>query len=188
MNKKVFFGLLVTVTMLATATAGCTSSTNSSSGGSSQSIAGYATYTNATAGVSMQYPSGWKVTEGENGSIATFSTVDGVVNVKLLSYNVSTVKESLDEFKNATVSGAIRSLVPGLNWTLVSTENTTLAGMPAYNLTLTRTSNGVAIKQIATMTEKNYQVYDIVSSTTSALWPDYQNDFSNMTNSFAITS
>jgi hypothetical protein len=197
MNKKVFFGLLVIVMMLAVATAGCTSSTNSSSGGASpsasaapQNITGYATYTNATAGVRIQYPSGWNVTEGRgNGSIVTFSALKGVVSVGLFLNNTSSTKTNLDKFKNITVSEALNNTSSGLNYTLVSTEKTTLAGMPAYNLTLTATtSSGVTLKQMVMMTEKDYQVYQLTYVTTPALFPDYQNDFSNMTNSFAITS
>ncbi|MGZ7180374.1 MAG: PsbP-related protein [Halobacteriota archaeon] len=196
MNKKVFFGPLVIVMMLAVATAGCTSSTNSSSGGASpsasaapQNISGYATYTNATAGVRIQYPPGWNVTAGgSNTTIVKFSTLNGVVNAQLFLNNESSSKISLDDFKNMTVSGLVNNTSSGLNYTLVSIEKTTLAGMPAYNLTLTATPSGVTIKQMVMMTEKDYQVYTLTYSTTPALFPDYQNDFSNMTNSFAITS
>ncbi|MGZ4869804.1 MAG: hypothetical protein ACXV2F_05540, partial [Halobacteriota archaeon] len=100
MNKKVFFGPLVIVMMLAVATAGCTSSTNSSSGGASpsasaapQNISGYATYTNATAGVRIQYPPGWNVTAGgSNTTIVKFSTLNGVVNAQLFLNNESSSK------------------------------------------------------------------------------------------------
>jgi hypothetical protein len=197
MNRKAFFGLLVVVMMLAVGTAGCTFSTNSSSGGASPSAStapqnntGYATYTNATAGVRIQYPPGWNVTEGgSNTTIVMFSTPVGGFNVNVLLgyHNVSSVKESLDEFKNATVSDLASITSP--KYTNVSTGETTLAGMPAYTLTATATTqSGVVVKQMMVMTEKDYQVYTLTYTATQGLFPDYQNDFSNMTSSFAITS
>jgi hypothetical protein len=200
MKKKVFFGLLVTVMMLAVATAGCTSSTNSSSGGSSQPAAstvpaatfvpqnnpGYLNYTNATAGVRIQYPSGWNVTEG-NGSIVTFSPPGGVAaNVILNSSNMSGIKPSLDEVKTVLTNDLLNNST--ISYSVVSTENTTLAGMPAFTLNLNATTSGISIKQEVASTLKDYQAYELIYSATQGVFPDYQSDFSNMTNSFAITS
>ena len=200
MKKKVFFGLLVTVMMLAVATAGCTSSTNSSSGGSSQPAAstvpaaafvpqnnpGYLNYTNATAGVRIQYPPGWNVTEG-NGSIVTFSPPGGVdANVKLSSTNMSDIKPSLNEVKTIVTNDLLNNTK--IQYTLVSTENTTLAGMPAFTLNLNATTSGISIKQEVASTLKDDQGYMLFYTATQGLFPDYQNDFSNMTSSFAITS
>jgi hypothetical protein len=148
----------------------------------------YVTYTNTTVGVTIQHPFGWNVTEGgSNGSIVTFSEPKTDTSILLSWYNESGTKESLKEFKNVTVSQFFNDTT--LNYTLVSTEKTTLAGMPAYNLTLTATNeNGVAITQTVMMTEKDYEVCALVFSATSESFPTYQNDFSTMTNSFAITS
>jgi hypothetical protein len=200
MNKKPIIGLLVLVMTLAVATAGCTSSTNPSSSGSSQPAAstvpaaafvpqnnpGYLNYTNATAGVRIQYPPGWKVTEG-NGSIVTFSAPGGVdANVILTSTNLSDIKPSLDEVKTIVTNDLLNNTT--LSYSVVSTENTTVAGMPAFTLTVNGTSSGITLKQEVTVTLKDYQAYELIYSSTQGVFPDYQSDFSNMTNSFAITS
>jgi len=194
MNKKVFLGLLVIVVTLAVATAGCTFSTNPSGGGASpsasavpQNITGYSTYTNATAGVRIQYPSGWGVTEGgSETTVVTFHAPDGMANVQVISAPVSGTK-SVAELHNTSINGLLN--MTSLNYTLVSTENTTLAGMPAYNSTLTTTMvAGTPMTQTVTTTVKDKQGYVLITTTTSKLLPNYQNDFSNMTNSFAITS
>jgi PsbP len=192
MNKKVFLGLLVIVVTLAVATAGCTFSTNPSSGGASpsasavpQNITGYSTYKNATAGVRIQYPSGWGVTEGgSKTNVVTFHAPD-YTNVQVISSPVSG-QRSLTELHNMSVNEILN--ITSLNYTLVSTENTTLAGMPAYNSTLTTTIAGIPMTQIFETTLKNNQGYALIFSTSSELLPKYQNDFNNMTNSFAITS
>lgn len=146
----------------------------------------YVAYTNATAGVSIQYPFGWNVTEdGGNGSIVTFSEPRTDTNVYLGFHNASSTRESLDEYKNSMVQ-ALNDTT--LNYTLVSTEKMTLAGMPAYNLTVTSPNDNGTITQMVMLTEKNYQVYWITYTATSKAFPTYQNDFSTMTNSFTITS
>jgi hypothetical protein len=199
MKKKAFFGLLVVVITLAVATAGCTSSTNSSSGGSSQPAAStvpaasavYSNYTNATAGVRLQYPLGWNITEGNGtGSATTFSPPGGGEAYVGLIYNdMSSSKRSLDEYKNGYVV-SVTTEGNLYNYTLVSTENTTLGGMPAYNLTFTYTnpSNGLAMKLVTMVTMKDYKGYLLYYGAPSGSFPGYQNDFSNMANSFAITS
>lgn len=193
MNKKAFLGLLVVVVTLVVATAGCTSSTNPSSASASpsasavpQNIAGYATYTNATAGMRIQYPSGWGVTEGgSNLRVATFHAPEGATSVMVISGPVSG-KSSLEKLHNVSVNSLLNET--GLNYTLVSTEKTTLAGMPAISSTLTATIGSITVKQIDQTTVKDNQAYALIYSTTSELWPKFQNDFSNMTNSFVITS
>jgi hypothetical protein len=57
--------------------------------------------------------------------------------------------------------------VTTLNYTLVSTEKMTLAGMPAYNLTITSPSDNGTITQMVMLTEKDYQVYWITYTATS---------------------
>ena len=192
MNKKVFLGLLVIVMTLAVATTGCTFNTSTSSGSANpsasavpQNITGYSTYTNATAGVRVQYPSGWGVTEGgSETNVVTFHAPEGTTSVMVISGPVSGTK-SVAELHNTMVNGLLNMT---LNYTLVSTENTTLAGMPAYNSTLTTTIAGIPMTQIFETTLKNNQGYALIFSTSSELLPKYQNDFNNMTNSFAITS
>jgi hypothetical protein len=193
MNKKAFLGLLVLVVTLAVATTGCTFSTNPSSGSASpsasaapQNITGYSTYTNATAGMRIQYPSGWGVTEGgSKAKVVTFHAPDGVTQVQIL-WSPASPKDSVAELHNSVLDAVLNET--GLNYTLVSTENTTLAGMPAYNSTMTTTVAGIPMTQKIETTMKNNQAYEILFATSSELWPTVQNDFSNMTNSFAITS
>jgi PsbP len=199
MKKKAFFGLLVVVMALAVATAGCTSSTNSSSGGSSQPAAStvpaasavYSNYTNATAGVRLQYPLGWNITEGNGTGSATifYPPGGGRAYVGLIYNNMPSNKPTLDEYKNDLVV-SFTTNGKDMNYTLVSTENTTLGGMPAYNLTFTYTipSNGPAMKLVMMVTMKDYKGYLLYYGDTSGSFPDYQNEFSNMANSFAITS
>ncbi len=191
MNKKAFLGLLVVVVMLVVATAGCTSITNPFSGSASpsasavpQNIPGYATYTNVSVGISIQYPSGWNVTEGgKTPKVVTFRAPDNATNVVVLLSPVGT--SSLEEIQNGVVSGLLNET--SLNYTLVSIEKTTLAGNPAINSTLNASASGVTITQRYTTTVKYNQAYSLLFSTYAEDWNKYLNDFSNMSNSFAIT-
>lgn len=193
MDKKAFLGLLVVVVTLVVATAGCTSSTNPSSASASpsasavpQNIAGYATYTNATAGMRIQYPSGWGVTEGgSNLRVATFHAPEGATSVMVISGPVSG-KSSLEELHNGSVNSLLNET--SLNYTLVSTEKTTLAGMPAYNVTLTSSYLGVDLKQMQTIVKKDDQFYMISYTTALEQWPNYLDEINNMGNSLAFTS
>lgn len=177
---------------VAVATAGCTFNTNPSSGSASpsastapQNITGYSTYTNATAGVRIQYPSGWGVTEGgSNSKVVKFNAPEGATSVAVLSSPAGT--SSLEELHNTIISGLLNET--SYNYTLVSTEKTTLAGMPAITSTLTATIGDVTVKQRYVTMEKGDQWYSLIFSGDSEVWSKYQNDFSNMTNSFAITS
>jgi PsbP-like protein len=190
MNKKVFLGLLVIVMTLAVATTGCTFNTSTSSGSASpsasavpQTIAGYSTYTNATAGLRMQYPSGWNLTEGGTSTrVVKFSGPEGT-NVILVKGRDS---RSLDVVKDVFISSILNET--SYNYTLVSTEKTTLAGMPAYNVTLTSSYLGVDLKQMQTIVKKDDQVYMISYTTALEQWPNYLDEINNMGNSLAFTS
>jgi hypothetical protein len=190
MNKKAFLGLFVVVVMLVVATAGCTVSTNPSSPSASpnasavpSNIAGYATYTNSTADVRIQYPSGWNVTEGGSSTrVVKLSSGSGT--------NVIVSKErytgSLESYKDNAISGVLN--ITGYNYTLVSTEKTTLAGMPGYNMTFTATYLGQNAKQVVSITGKDNYYYLLTFTSTPEEWNMDQNYFSNIFNSFAITS
>jgi predicted Zn-dependent protease len=184
MNKKVLFGVLVAVMMLAVAMAGCTSSTNSSTNSSSTSaVSGYQTYANATAGVSMQYPSGWNVSEGTNGSIATFSPLTGNASVSVGALNESFFNMTLSEYRSNVVLAANLS---GSNETVT---NTTIAGMPAFTFTNTTTyPSGITKKETLIATEKNGQLYTIIYEAAPEVFATYQSNFTAMVNSFAFTS
>ncbi len=198
MNKKAFLGLLVVVVTLVVATAGCTSSTSPSSASASpsasasasasaspvpQNIAGYATYTNATAGIRLQYPSGWNVTEGGTSTRVVQLSSDTGTNVMLLKGGSAV---SLEDEKNDAINVAMN--LTSYNHTLVSTEKTTLAGMPAYNLTFAVTIQGQEIKQVVGVTVKDDQYYWLMLTSSPGNWNKDQKDFSNIFNSFAITS
>ncbi|MEI7827577.1 MAG: PsbP-related protein [Euryarchaeota archaeon] len=148
-------------------------------------MAGYATYTNATAGIRIQYPSGWNAIEGGRSSqVVLFKAPGNLTQVAVMSSPAG--KSSLEELHNTIISGLLNET--SYNYTLVSTEKTTLAGMPAITSTLTATIGDVTVKQRYVTMEKGDQWYSLIFSGDSEVWSKYQNDFSNMTNSFAITS
>jgi PsbP-like protein len=189
MNKKAFLGLLVVVVTLVVATAGCTSSTNPSSASPSPSasavplnITGYANYANSTAGVRLQYPSGWNVTEGGSSTRVVKLSSDSGSNVIISKERYT---GSLESYKDNAISGVLN--ITGFNYTLVSTEKTTLAGLPAYNTTFTATYLGQNAKQVVSITGKDNYYYLLTFTSTSEEWNMDQNYFSNIFNSFAIT-
>jgi hypothetical protein len=191
MNKKAFLGLMVVVVTLIVASAGCTSITNPSSASASPSasavpsnIAGYATYTNSTAGVRLQYPSGWNVSEsgGTSSRVVKLSAGSGS-NVIVVNGGYT---GSLESAKDGIISEVLNSTT--LNYTLVSTEKTTLAGLPAYNMTFTTKYLGQDVKQVISLTGKDNQYYDLTFSSSPEDWNKDQTAFSNIFNSFAITS
>jgi hypothetical protein len=149
-----------------------------------QNIPGYATYTNSTAGVHLQYPSGWKITEGGGTSsgVVKFSGPEGT-NVILVKARDS---KSLDAVKDKFISDMLNET--SFNYTLVSTEKTTLAGNPAYNVTLTSSYSGIDLKQMQTIVKKDDQFYMISYTTALEQWPNYLDEINNMGNSLAFTS
>jgi len=125
------------------------------------------------------------VTEG-NGSIVSFSPPGGVVaSVSLNSSNFSTFKPTLDELKNVTLGGLLNNST--ISYALVSSNSTSVAGLPAYILNLNASASGIAFQQQVVMTMKDYQGYVLYYSAAQGVFPDYQQDFNNMTSSFAIT-
>jgi hypothetical protein len=149
-----------------------------------QNIPGYATYTNSTAGVRIQYPSGWNVNEsgGTSSRVVQLSSGSGS--------NVIVVKGgytgSLEDARDGIISEVLNLTTP--KYTLVSTEKTTLAGLPAYNMTFTTTYLGQDVKQVISLTGKDKYYYDLTFSSSPDQWNKDQNDFNNIFNSFAITS
>jgi len=195
MNKKAFLGILVVVVTLVVATAGCTFSTNPSSSSASpsasspsasvvpQTIAGYSTYTNATAGVRLQYPSGWTVKEGGSSTRVVQMLADSGSNVIV---NKGRQSGSLESARDAIISTMLNTT--SYNYTLVSTEKTTLAGMPAYNVTFAAKYFGQDIKQVYSLAMRDGYYYSFIFSSSPEDWNQDQPVFSNIFNSFAITS
>jgi len=131
----------------------------------------------------MQYPSGWNLTEGGTSTrVVKFSGPEGT-NVILVKGRDS---RSLDVVKDVFISSILNET--SYNYTLVSTEKTTLAGMPAYNVTLTSSYLGVDLKQMQTIVKKDDQVYMISYTTALEQWPNYLDEINNMGNSLAFTS
>ncbi len=93
---------------------------------------------------------------------------------------------SLEDAKNESISEVLNLTTP--KYTLVSTEKTTLAGRPAYNMTFNTTYLGQNIKQVISLTTKDNYYYDLTFSSSQEDWNTDQTVFSNMFNSFAITS
>jgi len=184
MKKKVLLGVLVAVMALAVAITGCTSSTNSSTNSSSTSaVSGYLTYANATAGVSTHYPAEWNVSEGTNGSIATFSPLTGNASISVGALNESIFNITLSEYRSSVVG------VLNLSGSNETVANTTIAGMPAFTFTNTTTHpSGITKKETLIATEKNGQLYTITYEAVPEVFATYQSNFTAMVNSFAFTS
>src|SRR5674476_263048 len=140
MNYWLKRGLLVlTVVVLLVGIAGCTSSSSPTATPTAQATAtpqptyvpkstpGYLNYTNRSAGVAIQYPSSWNVTEGGVNITVLFTLPGTAVAFSVGTEDLSGVKPSLDEYAQLSLSVMKENAT---NLVVLNSTNTTLAGYP----------------------------------------------------------
>jgi len=146
----------------------------------------YLTYSNRSAGISIQYPSSWQKQEGTAGGIVSFN----VSGVPEMSFTVTGTQDfsgkatTLNDFSQDAVSG-IQSLT---DFKLLNSTNSTLSGYPAKTLVFTYKDNNLTpSKGTLQLTLVNRTGYGLLYQAEESIYPTYLGIAQNMTQSFNIT-
>ena len=146
----------------------------------------YLTYSNRSAGISIQYPSSWQKQEGTAGGIVSFN----VSGVPEMSFTVTGTQDfsgkatTLNDFSQDAVSG-IQSLT---DFKLLNSTNSTLSGYPAKTLVFTYKDNNLTpSKGMLQLTLVNRTGYGLLYQAEESIYPTYLGIAQNMTHSFNIT-
>jgi len=196
MNYWLKRGLLVlTVLVLLVGIAGCTSSSSPTATPTAQATAtpqptyvpkstpGYLNYTNRSAGVAIQYPSSWNVTEGGVNITVLFTVPGTAVEFGVGTDDLSGVKPSLDEYAQLGLSAMKENMT---NFVVLNSTNTTLAGYPAHEFVVTAVSTGISMQFKIEVTIIDNTGYALVYGATTGVYPDYASTADNMIKSFHL--
>jgi hypothetical protein len=194
--RKHFF--LIIVALLLTATvcvAGCTSNNTSPTPSASatrsqtfvpKNISGYRNYTNSSAGISIQYPPSWQLTEPGGGSYApiVYLNKSGVdMRFAIVSESFSGQSVTLDDYSQSLIL-ALQQNATNFTYTL---SNTTLAGYPAQKIVFTFVSEGTTTQGISELTIVNNTGYAVTYEAAQDVYSTYAGIAQNMMQSFNIT-
>ena len=197
MNYWLKRGLLVlTVVVLLVGIAGCTSSSSPTATPTAQATAtpqptyvpkstpGYLNYTNRSAGVAIQYPSSWNVTEG-GVNITVLFTLPGTAMGFSVGQpeDLSGAKLPLDEYAQLGLSAMKENMT---NFVVLNSTNTTLAGYPAHEFVVTAVSTGISMQFKIEVTIIDNTGYALVYGATTGVYPDYASTADNMIKSFHL--
>jgi len=194
--RKHFFVIIVALLLVATVcAAGCTSNNTSPTPTASatrsptfapKNISGYRNYTNSSAGVAIQYPPSWQLTEPGGIYANAYLNVSGAD----MSFTIAAPENFSGQ--SVTLDGYSQDLISALqqnatNFTF-SSSNTTLAGYPAYKLVFTIVSGGTTRQGIIELTVVNNTGYALTSVASQDVYSTYAGIAQNMMQSFNITT
>jgi hypothetical protein len=192
--RKHFFVIIVALLLTATVcAAGCTSNNTSPSASPTRSptfapknISGYRTYTNSSAGITIQYPPSWQLAETGGGIYAPIA----FFNVSGVDMSFTIVSENLGQ--GTTLDQYSQDLILALQQNATSftynSSNTTLAGYPAQKLVFTLVSGGTTRQGIIELTLVNNTGYALTYVATQDVYHNYVGIAQNMMQSFNITT
>lgn len=146
----------------------------------------YLTYSNRSAGISIQYPSSWQKQERIAGGIVSFN----VSGVPEMFFTVAPAEKlpgtiSLEDYSQGAVSGIQQQLT---DFKLNNSTNSTLSGYPAKKLVYTYKDNNLTpSKGMLQLTLVNGTGYGLLYAAEESIYPTYLGIAQNMTQSFNIT-
>jgi len=194
--RKHFFVIIVALLLTATVcAAGCTSNNTSPTPSASatrsptfvpKDNSGYRNYTNSSAGIAIQYPTSWQLTEPGGAYVNAFFNVSGVSGV---SFTIA----APENLQGVTLNDYAQDLILALqqnatSFNLLNSSNTTLAGYPAQKLVFTLVSGGTTNQGMVELTLVNNTGYALTYYATQAEYPSYVGIAQNMMQSFNITT
>jgi hypothetical protein len=193
-STVIVVGILLAAMVFA---AGCTSNVNNTPSPNVASAtrdpkfvpkntSGYLTYSNRSAGISIQYPSSWQKQEGSAGGIVSFN-VSGVPDMSftVASQDFSGTATTLNDFSQGAVDGLSTQLA---NFKILNSTNITLSGYPAKQHVFTFMSFGDTTSQgMLKLTLVNSTGYTLLYVGSESSYPNYLGIAQNMTQSFNIT-
>jgi hypothetical protein len=196
--RKHFFVIIVALLVTATVSAvGCASNVTPSAVPAPtrsptfvpENISGYLNYTNRSAGVAIQYPPSWHLTEGGGAGATAFFNVSGVNMTFSIAAPASFSGQAvtLDEYSRDLISALQQN--PNLtSFKLLNSSNTTLAGYPAQKLVFTYVTEGAPMQRMVELTLVNNTGYSVSYVASQGVYPSYVGIAQNMMQSFNITS
>ncbi len=161
-----------------------------SAGNSTANPIGYTLYSNATYGVSMDYPTGWQIVHAnQSGSVADFiSPINGSTNfrpnINVVFQNLSSYPITLSGYANLT-----ETEVHNVNGTLISVNNITMAGYPGKELTYTANvlPNYGYLEYTNAFTVAKGNLYIITYIAEKGQYQEFSSQSQNMISTFKIT-
>jgi hypothetical protein len=190
MVKKMVLLLVAAAMIVSIVAAGCTSNQNNTT----SSISLTNTY-NSTQGFSIMYPSNWTLSHvAPNNATANFTAPDNVTSLEV-SVIPNTTSQDVSQGLNL-VTSLVKSLnesnlteftaVAG-NASILSTTNTTVAGLPATQVVWTMPLNGVQMKVLETWILKGSTLYQVVYTAPASSYDTYVGAAQQMMNSLQLT-
>jgi len=155
-----------------------------------QPTTGFKTYTNSQYGFSIQYPAGWTEGEGVSGTVVSFmSEQSAPTDVFKESANVTTEDlsasgASLAEYIVAA-NDQIKNAFP--NAQVISDTDRQIAGIDGHAITYTAETQGVTLELIQAFTVKDDRAYVITAASTEEDFPQFEEDFNAIIDSFQLT-
>lgn len=176
-------------------TSGCTSTVNNTPTPSVASptrdptfvpknTSGYLTYSNRSAGISIQYPSSWQKNETAIGEVVSFNTsgLPGALFTVFAPQNFSGAAVTLDDFSNGLLPTSLTE------FKLLNSTDIALSGYPAHKHIFSFMNDDESISQgMLQLTIVNRTGYALLYVTTQSLYPSYLGIVQNMTQSFNVT-
>jgi len=190
MVNKIVLLLVAAAMIFSVVAAGCTSNqTNTTS-----SISLTNTY-NSTKGYSINYASNWtKSYQSPDNTTVNFTAPDNLTSLEV-SVIPNTTSENVAQGMNL-VTSLVKSLnesnasaftsVAG-NTSILSTTNTTVAGLPATQIVWTMPLNGVQMKVLEIWILKGSTLYQIVYTAPTSSYDTYVGTAQQMINSLQLT-
>jgi len=149
-----------------------------------KNTSGYLTYSNRSAGISIQYPAEWQKKEGSGNEIVSFN-VSGLPSMffTVYSQDFSGTTVTLNDFSQ----GALPTNLT--NFKLVNSTNITLSGYPAKKQLFTYMNfDGTTSQGMLQLTLVNRTGYELLYVATQDTYNTYVGIAQNMTQSFNVLS
>jgi hypothetical protein len=147
-----------------------------------KNTSGYLTYSNRSAGISIQYPSSWQAKNGSGNEIVSFN-VSGFPSMSftVISQDFSGTATTLNDFSQ----GALPTNLT--NFKLLNSTNTTLSGYPAKKHVFTYMNfDGTTSQGMLQLTLANRTGYTLLYVAAQSVYPNYLGIAQNMTQSFNV--
>ncbi|HYA33495.1 MAG TPA: hypothetical protein VEG65_05815 [Candidatus Bathyarchaeia archaeon] len=196
--KKLFFAIIVAALLTVTVcAAGCTSNTSSPSPSTVPSairnpafvpknVSGYLNYNNQSAGIAIQYPPSWQLSQGAANATASFNVSGAGVSFTVAAPE-SLPGQTLDQFSQGLILG-LQQNGNLVNVTLLNSSNTALAGYPAQKDVFTYVGpDGTSMQGMAELTLVNGTGYALTYVAPQDVYSTYVGAAQNMMQSFNIT-
>jgi serine/threonine-protein kinase len=178
MIKKTAMLLIGAVLIVSVLTSGCTFNV-----GNTTTSPTSTTYTSKN-GFSIAYPSDWGKPQEFNGAFVGFATPTHNESENL---NVQVMNLSASDTLETVTDDVISNAQDYDNFNQIAAHNTTLAGLPAYKIVFTATTNeGDQLKALQMWTVKDDKAYIITYKGTPANYDTYLSAAQKMIDSFQI--